>query len=349
MNAPQVFMKEQEDINQIITNLLSGTYTEQQKKEVQEWAGKSKVNAYQLDQLQKYWQERASDRKLINHDSVKSGIWHSFQNDQVKQRKPARKYISCHQFWRVAAIIVLLIVPTILLVHQKDFNNAVTEVIAENIVIKENPSGQKSKIYLPDGSTVSLNAGSSIQFIEGFTDSIRWIRLSGEAFFDVAKNPDVPFVVYTNDLAITAMGTSFNVSAFTHKEVQEIALSTGKVKIECQDADQAKCTPSYLKPGDLATFSNQTGRINLSKFRGSDPFCWIDGRIVFHGATFDEVIDVLGRWYNVEFEVEGVLKQEWNYSTSIENEVLENVLKNLEFSENIECELNGSVVKIKLY
>ena len=341
-------MEEQENINQKITSWLSGRCTEQQKKELEEWAKESKTNAYELDELQKYWRERTSDQKLINHDSVKSKIWHSFQNDQTKQNNRTQKAIPFKQFLKVAAILLMLIVPTILLVQHKEANNGTTEVVADIMVLKQNPSGQKSKIHLPDGSTVNLNAGSSIQFVEGFKDSIRWIRLSGEAFFNVAKNPNVPFVVYTNELMITAIGTSFNVNAFNHKEVEEIALNSGIVKIECQDANKDKCTPSFLKPGDLATFSNQTGRINLSKFKGTDPFCWKDGRIVFNGATFDEVLDVLGRWYNVEFEVEGALKQEWNYSTNIENEVLENVLKNLEFSENIEFELIGSVVKIKL-
>ena len=181
-----------------------------------------------------------------------------------------------------------------------------------------------------------------------FNNETRKLHLEGEAYFEVAKNPNIPFEVFTDDLVITALGTSFNVNAFRNKKIEKIALNTGKVKIECLDTIKIRCTPSYLKPGDLALFSNQTRRISISEFNGSDPFAWKDGRIVFHHASFNEVIDVLSRWYNVEFEITGSLNQEWNYSTTFENEILENVMGSLKFTEKIKYEINGSHIEIKL-
>jgi transmembrane sensor len=218
--------------------------------------------------------------------------------------------------------------------------------VAVTFIERTNPLGQKSKIQLPDGSLVWLNAGSKLAYSSDYNKESRQVQLTGEAYFDVAKNPNLPFEVLTDELMITALGTSFNVEAFVSGRV-EVALNTGKVKIECLN-EPGSCPPSYLNPGQLASFNKSKGSIKLSTFEGRDPFGWKDGRIVFNHATFKEVLETLSRWYNVEFEIDGSLNQEWNYSTTFDNEILENILLSLKFSENIDFQINGSIVKIKI-
>src|SRR5690606_7978027 len=137
------------------------------------------------------------------------------------------------------------------------------------------------------GSTVWLNAGSKLSYSSFFTTSdTRRIHLEGEAYFEVVENPSLPFEVVTRELMVTALGTSFNVNAFEDKSLQKIALKTGKVKIECLDSTSGKCVASYLNPGELALFNNQTGNISISEYKGTDPFGWKDGKIEFQHATF---------------------------------------------------------------
>jgi len=178
--------------------------------------------------------------------------------------------------------------------------------------------------------------------------ALRKVSLEGEAYFEVKKNDKVPFQVFTNNLVVTALGTSFNVDAFVDHDFEKVALREGKVKVDCQDSPNSNCNTSYLNPGDMAHYHAGTGVISLSNFGDTDPFGWKDGRIVFNHATFSEVIEILERWYNVEFEISGRLNQEWNYSTTFENEVLENVLESLKYSEKIDYEMEGTIVRIKL-
>jgi ferric-dicitrate binding protein FerR (iron transport regulator) len=103
-----------------------------------------------------------------------------------------------------------------------------------------------------------------------------------------------------------------------------------------------------LEPGELASFDVNSHEIDISRYNRMDPYGWKDGRIVFHNATFHEVIEVLSRWYNVKFEVTGSLNRDWSYGSSFDNATLKNVLESLKFSEKIDYELNGSVVKLKL-
>ncbi len=335
------------DINNIISNYLRGELSEEEEIKLNKWLHKDPSNKDQFDALSKIWNTPIGYPGIVNMDDEQKKIWKRLHRENGYAVSKKGKLVSLTKIiLRYAAVLIVFF--SLGYVFWTSANSKVEATVVAEIIERNNPLGQKSRIHLPDGSNVWLNAGSNLSYSKDFNKNSRRLHLEGEAYFEVAKNPDIPFEVITEELVITALGTSFNVQAFTHNEVEKIALNTGKVKIECLDKGEGVCPPSYLNPGDLATFNLQTRKINLSEFEGTDPFGWKDGRIVFNHSTFDEVIEVLARWYNVEFEVAGSLMQEWNYSATFENEVLENVLKNLEFSEKIECELNGSFVKIKL-
>lgn len=335
------------DIDKIITNYLRGELSEEEEIILNKWLDKNSSNKDQLETLSNIWNTPVGYPGIVNMDDEKLKIWKRLQHENGNSISGLTTSVSLSKIiLRYAAVIIVFL--SLGYFFWINSNPGIEAPVAAEMIERNNPLGQKSRIHLPDGSTVWLNADSKLSYSSDFNNENRKLHLEGEAYFEVAKNPNIPFEVFTDDLVITALGTSFNVKAFGNKLVEKIALNTGKLKIECLDTMKIKCTPSYLKPGDLALFSHQSGRIRILEFNGSDPFGWKDGRIVFHHASFNEVIEVLSRWYNVEFEVVGSLKQEWNYSTTFENEVLENVLKSLMFSEKIEYQMNGSLIEIKL-
>ncbi|MCK5470039.1 MAG: FecR domain-containing protein [Cyclobacteriaceae bacterium] len=335
------------DIDKIISNYLRGELSEEEEIKLNKWLDTKSSNKDQLDTLSNIWKTPLGYPGIVNMDDEQQKIWSRLKGGNGLTISNKTKSVSLTKIiLRYAAVIIVFL--SLSYVFWINSNTKVDLPVVIEVIERNNPLGQKSRIHLPDGSTVWLNAGSKLSYSNDFNNENRKLHLEGEAYFEVAKNPNIPFEVFTDDLVITALGTSFNVKAFGNKQFEKIALNTGKVKIECLDTIKIKCTPSYLLPGDLAHFSNQTGRIRISEFDDLDPFGWKDGRIVFHHASFNEVIDVLSRWYNVEFETTGSLNQEWNYSTTFENEVLENVLKSLVFSEKIKYEINGSHIEIKL-
>ena len=335
------------DIDKIISNYLRGELTEEEEIKLNKWLDKNSSNKDQLDTLSNIWNTPVGYPGIVNMDDEKQKIWKRLLDENGNSVSRNGKSVSLIKIiLRYAAVLIVFF--SLGYFFWINSNPGIEAPVVAELIERNNPLGQKSSIHLPDGSTVWLNAGSKLSYSSDFNNETRKLHLEGEAYFEVAKNPNIPFEVFTNNLVITALGTSFNVNAFGNKQIEKIALNTGKVKIECLDTIKYRCTPSYLKPGDLALFSNHTRRISISEFNVSDPFGWKDGRIVFHHASFDEVIDVLSRWYNVEFEITGSLNQEWNYSTTFENEVLENVMGSLKFTEKIEYEINGSKVEIKL-
>ena len=222
-------------------------------------------------------------------------------------------------------------------------------LITAKTVIKENPKGRKSRVQLPDSSFIWLNSESKIAFVEGLEGITRDIKLTGEAFFEVAKDKDRPFVVHTGEVAITALGTAFNVRAYNEDKHIEVALSEGRVKVEKTQPDPNLSTQGYyLNPLQSIRFSKIDNSIDQGVFDPREVLAWKEGIIFFDDASFEEVIHKLGRWYGVEFIV--VNRQnigDWNYGSKFHNESLENVLRSIGFSKGFEFEIREDTVTLK--
>lgn len=332
------------NIDKYLSNYLSGELSEGELAEIEQWLAADELNREQLDSLKAIWQTDFGYPDMVNSEEQRHELWERLQRNGTINTNSSGRHSGFIKFLKYAAVFIFFLGVSYV-IWQSSRNQPPTSV-AVTFIERTNPLGQKSKIQLPDGSLVWLNAGSKLAYSSDYNKESRQVQLTGEAYFDVAKNPNLPFEVLTDELMITALGTSFNVEAFVSGQ-EEVALNTGKVKVECLN-EHGSCPPSYLNPGQLASFNKSIGSIKLSTFEGLDPFGWKDGRIVFNYASFKEVLETLSRWYNVEFEVDGSLNQEWNYSTTFDNEVLENVLLSLKFSEKIDFQINGSVVNIKI-
>ncbi|MBR1401338.1 MAG: FecR domain-containing protein [Prevotella sp.] len=154
------------------------------------------------------------------------------------------------------------------------------------------PQGQAASIVLPDGSRVWLNAGSRIVFPSAFkANSARFVKLEGEAYFEVTHNPAWPFVVECNDLRATVLGTSFNLKAYPGEETI-LTLSTGKVQVE---AGKKRMT---LAPNQSARIAQ--GQIHLEQTDAETAICWKEGILFFDGQTLRQIMTQLGRTYNLD-------------------------------------------------
>lgn len=209
--------------------------------------------------------------------------------------------------------------------------------------VKSNTKGVKSHIKLPDGSSVWLNASSTISYNPGFSDTARLVELRGEAYFEVKKDSRRPFRVTSGRLVTTALGTSFNIHAYEEHPVR-VSLSTGKVGVARNDSKEHV----VLEPGQQAT----GGALGLSvgTFDNRVVLSWKEGTIYFDNTGFDEVVRVLERWYDVDISVENlsdkdrkVLKITGTYT----DQPLENVLKAIGHSMKFKFTINRKQVTIK--
>lgn len=200
------------------------------------------------------------------------------------------------------------------------------------------PNGGQYQVILPDGTRAWLNAASVLRFPITFTGNERKVQLSGEAYFDVAKNSDMPFRVITENEQnhelgrVEVLGTEFNVNAYNDEPTVKTTLVEGKVKVSIADSS---LRPVILTHGMQSSFSQeqQRGRnIMVREVDTDDVTAWKNGLFNFNNADIKTVMRQLARWYDVEVVYEGGLPNEKFEGEIPRNSTLSEVFKILELS-----------------
>lgn len=181
---------------------------------------------------------------------------------------------------------------------------------SEQIVV-ETPRGEKSMVKLPDGTEVWLNANSQLVY-STFSASLRKVELKGEAFFKVAHNEKVPFVVKTNECDIKVLGTTFNVMAYDEFGRKEITLLEGKVDV--QSGNQSE----VLKPGQSLVLKDH--QMKITDVNTSHASAWVDNKFNFKDIPLSELVQRLENWYDVDIMLDNPSGREVNYSGTFKNE-----------------------------
>ncbi|SFE50077.1 FecR family protein [Chitinophaga sp. CF118] len=196
------------------------------------------------------------------------------------------------------------------------------------------PKGGQFQVTLPDGTQVWLNAASSLRYPTAFKGRARMVELSGEAYFEVAKNEAMPFRVVVNNMEVDVLGTHFNIMAYTDEPALKTTLLEGAVKV-------VKGTQSnVLKPGEQASILPAVENINIARVDVNEAIAWKEGRFRFGGDDVTVIMRQLARWYDVEVVYEGSFKDVHLGGEVPRNMNLSQVIKVLELS-GIEAELRG--------
>lgn len=342
-------MEKNEEVENSILNVLTGNGTAYDDKTVSDWAGQSELNRYKLEQLKNIWEENTLERKVLYSEEVKGRIWLSGIGNTGKSEtgdpKKLRKLAT--SVWLRAAVVLLIVgilSVIVLTVSHTDFPDK-TLTKAQNIIVKTNPSGQKSKVFLPDGSIVWLNAQSTIQYIEDFSDSLRTVELSGEAFFEIERDTLSPFIVKTQDVDVRVLGTKFNVNAFESNGGDvTVALTEGAVEVTSRKVGDM--VEQLNKGGQGVHYRADTngGRMEIFEFLTNDKLNqltgWKNGILVFDGDNFEAFKLKISRWYGVEVEVIGKPPDDWSIRATFQEEYLSNMIKSISINKEFDYELN---------
>lgn len=263
------------------------------------------------------------------------------QNSQSKVSSIRRESQGIRWAWRVAAILVLSVGLGWWMFHSEVPETPVSELTKTTL------RGQKATIKLPDGSEVKLNAESSITYLESFAASnTRSVELKGEAFFDVVENKRKPFIVKTDQVDMTVLGTTFNVNAYSEKPAIQITLETGKIKVETNQATGISRSVE-INPGQQIRFVRATREMHKSNVELKDYLSWKEGTIILDAHTIEETARILERWYNVSFEFQEADLKYCRISGEFKSDNLKNILSNIEFLTNLDFVLEGRKVTVK--
>jgi ferric-dicitrate binding protein FerR (iron transport regulator) len=207
------------------------------------------------------------------------------------------------------------------------------------------PRGGQYQVVLPDGTKVWLNASSSLRFPTAFNGIERHVELSGEAYFEVKKDKDMPFIVTVinkhqyhgigkNNMRIEVLGTHFNVMAYEDESNAITTLLEGSVKVG------NNLTNVLLKPGQQALF-NKTDKINISVADTEGAVAWKNGYFKFSNENIRSIMNKISRWYDVDIEYKGKLPEKTLWGTISRFEDVSEVLKTLELTGSIHFKLEG--------
>lgn len=194
-------------------------------------------------------------------------------------------------------------------------------------IVKTAERGKRLTLQLSDGTRVYLNSGSSIEFPQRFVGQTREVRLEGEAFFEVAKDPTSPFIIHSNDIQTTVLGTSFNVNSYQENAQIKISVKSGKVKVDSKEHGV------ILGAHQQAVFDKKTKNIQKQAISSDGLFAWKDGVIEFRDQQMDQVITTLERWYGVEFILENQLIKNCHLTATYKNEPLGAVLESIIYTK----------------
>ena len=188
------------------------------------------------------------------------------------------------------------------------------------------PRGSQFRVTLSDGTKVWLNAASSLQFPVAFTGAERIVKLSGEAYFEIAGNPQQPFKVVTSGMEVQVLGTRFNISAYQDESQVKTTLLQGAVKLV------SAASQVLLQPGEQGLLPSPTAAFRVRTVNPEDAVAWKNGYFAFDNAGIREVMQQIARWYDVEVEfTDNSIKGNFGGTVSRYNDVTA-VLKRLEMT-----------------
>lgn len=245
--------------------------------------------------------------------------------EAIKRRIQPAKPISKQIRWVSGIAASLLLIGLIGWLVREEFTGF-NEIAEVQWVTRSTKNGQRASITLKDGTVVTLNAGSAISFPEQFAADSRQVRLSGEAFFSVKRDPSRPFSVQSQQVKTTALGTSFNIRSF-YKQHTEVTVATGKVHVESMESGapaQAALIPNQqavIYAGEAITVKE----VDISKY-----LAWKNNELYFEMEPFAEVVETLERCYDVQIELKNTLSDHCLVRAHYKNEALSTVLDGLQ-------------------
>lgn len=294
------------DIDKLIISYLSGELDDNSFSELKRWSMESEANRiYVRNQLEIWFSSGiSSDDTFFNKN--KGFDFFRQRITEVEKNKGFRR-ISWKVVYRVAAVFLILLLPLTAYWQGKE---SVKHNFADIVV--EAPLGARTKLYLPDGTLVWLNAGSKIVYSQGFGVDDRNLSLEGEGYFEVIKNEKLPFIVETRELNVKVLGTKFNFKNYPEDEEVTVNLMEGKVALQ----NELKKMPAlYLAPQEKMVLNKRTGIIKKSKTYVEYSNAWSRNELFFDEELLEDIAKKLMRSYDVKIQVADSLRNKRFYGS----------------------------------
>ncbi|QJB35877.1 DUF4974 domain-containing protein [Chitinophaga oryzae] len=220
--------------------------------------------------------------------------------------------------------------------------NAATATVYNTITT---PYGGQYQVTLQDGTKVWLNAGSSLRFPAAFSGDERNVALTGEAYFEVAKDKARPFLVTVGataatPLAVKVLGTHFNINAYPEEQHHTVTLVEGAVKVDYGAAN------ALLSPGKEAILDKTSGRLQTAAADTESAIAWKNGYFIFENEKVESIMRQISRWYDVEISYQGDVSGKAIGGSLSRSKNVSEVLNMLELTGTVHFKINGRRITV---
>ncbi|MDR1201726.1 MAG: FecR domain-containing protein [Tannerellaceae bacterium] len=316
----------------LLNRFIKGNTSPKEETRLREWF----YSDASSDEIETFYREKWESEKTKGMpDEQQLRILNSIKSEITGENVPARKRSAIHRWLPYAASALLCLsigAASYLYVKEKT-----TTDVREYTILAD--KGQRSTILLPDGSKVWLNSHTKISYSNDYGKAQRNVSLTGEAYFEVAKDSNCPFIVNAGEMEVKVLGTTFNIRAYAEDKEIVATLFSGKIEASIGN------TSVILRPDQYASFNRDERR--LTAHASNNPSyakMWRDNELAFKSQTFGEIAIILNRIYNVHLEFKSEKIKQYRFSGVIKNNSLDNVIEIISLTAPIVYESKGDTI-----
>jgi ferric-dicitrate binding protein FerR (iron transport regulator) len=306
----------------LILRYLEGKLTDEERAVFKRWLSRSDENVKLVKDFERVWK--------INHKLTPSGFqtdeeWQKLQIAIQKENHiPIRKLNTVLFTWKVAAAIAFLILSSFLLY---------ITIFQTTDIIHETAFNQTVQLTLPDSSKVWLNENTRLTYNDNF-NNVRELTLAGEAFFEVKRNPSIPFIIKTSEAQIKVMGTSFNVKAYNKGTRTEVYVVTGKVSFATVDEGNH----IILTAGTMGVLNKTNHTLIAGSEEHLNITAWKNKELVFQKTPLREVLESVRSYFKTDIEVKNEAVLNCRFTSSFKEPTLPEVMEAISLALNLKVD-----------
>ena len=310
-------MKPDKQTWDLLISALKGSLDNDEKLRFETWIAETENRRF-YDSLTRVWHE--IQQRAADYEPDRDKLWQQLQqrigpleSTRPTRREPRRRT----SLLRTAAAVAAAIAAT-LFIARPDLFRPAASLAEQQLCAFEG----KSHARLADGSTVWLHSGSTLTYNSRFNIADRNVKLCGEGFFDIAKDPVRPFTVEVEGLKVRVHGTKFNVRTSAADNTVSVSLIEGSVSLDIGSGSHRQ-----LRPGEIARYDTGTREIVIERGNVAMESCWAAGKLTFEKQSLGEICRYMARWYDTEIHIDRAIAHDYAYTFTITNEPLEEILR----------------------
>ncbi|MEO3403443.1 FecR family protein [Mucilaginibacter sp. CAU 1740] len=352
---------------------LSNEISSDEDAELQHCLANDANYQMQFEALSAYWKNSDTEYadNALAFQKIKSKIKSHEASAPVEAEIRPIKRSTSYYLWRVAAAVILVTGFSYFFFTRLSTPSNLSASLTPSAWQNKNTFvREKSSIVLADGTRITLNSKSSLRYPTNFTGKTREVYLSGEAFFDVHKDHEHPFIIHTEKMNIKVLGTAFNVKSYPNDPSSETTLIRGAIEVTLDDrpSDRIILKPSeklIVKKGSFATVQKRADKLapaasadsgtqyvltSFTRLHADDnavlETSWTQNKLIFRDESFADLANRMERWYGVNIQFKTDSMKNYHFTGTYEKETITQALDALRLTESFHYKIKNSTISI---